>query len=60
VEELNDPSSSFSRGLDSPHGGDVGSETSPVVCVGDKSLRDYWMVFYGHNIPKESPDVLEP
>ena len=58
AEELTKATSEFASGLDDAHAGDVGSKEAIVSCVGDRSLRDYWMVLYGHNIPSETVDVL--
>ena len=58
AEELTKATSKFASGLDDAHAGDVGSKEAIVSCVGDRSLRDYWMVLYGHNIPSETADVL--
>ena len=55
AEEL---TSKFASGLDDAHAEDLGSKEAIVSCVGDRSLRDYWMVLYGDNIPSETADVL--
>ena len=51
AEEL---TSKFASGLDDAHAEDLGSKEAIVSCVGDRSLRDYWMVLYGDNIPSET------
>ena len=58
AEELTKATSKFAYGLDDAHAGDSGANESLVSCVGDRSLRDYWMVLYGHNIPNDTADVL--
>ena len=58
AEELTKATSKFAYGLDDAHAGDSGANESIVSCVGDRSLRDYWMVLYGHNIPNDTVDVL--
>ena len=58
AEELTKATSKFAYGLDDAHAGDSGANESIVSCVGDRSLRDYWMVLYGHNIPNDTADVL--
>ena len=58
AEELTTPTSKFAYGLDDAHAGDLGANESAISCVGDRSLRDYWMVLYGHNIPNDTADVL--
>ena len=58
AEELTEATSKFAYGLDDAHAGDSGANESIVSCVGDRSLRDYWMVLYGHNIPNDTADVL--